>query len=111
MSKQINTFNVLDFYQTLAELNLKIDMLSKEVASLNKKLPSKISAKVAGEILELTEGTLSSVVCLAEKENTCPRKALCPTLPMWEEFDQIVHDFFYGKKLSDLIRTDPQQPK
>ena len=53
MSKQINTFNVLDFYQTLAELNLKIDMLSKEVASLNKKLPSKISAKVAGEILEL----------------------------------------------------------
>ncbi len=53
MSKQINTFNVLDFYQTLAELNIKIDMLSKEVARLNKKLPSKISTKVAGEILEL----------------------------------------------------------
>ena len=56
-----------------------------------------------GEIIELMEGPLSSVACLAEKKNTCPRKKKCHTLPMWEEYDKMVHDFFYGKKLSDLM--------
>lgn len=55
-----------------------------------------------GEILELMEGTLSPVACLAEEENDCPRKAECETLPLWEEFDKLIHDFFYGKKLSDI---------
>lgn len=55
-----------------------------------------------GEILELMEGTLSPVACLAEDENDCPRKAECETLPLWEEFDKLIHDFFYGKKLSDI---------
>ena len=56
-----------------------------------------------GEILELMEGPLSSVVCLADKGYDCPKKTKCPTLPMWEEFDNMVHDFFYSKNLSDLI--------
>ena len=56
-----------------------------------------------GEILELMEGTLSPVACLVEEKNTCPRKGACQTLPLWEEYARMVHDFFYGKKLSDLI--------
>ena len=56
-----------------------------------------------GEILELMEGTLSSVACLASGNNTCPKRSDCHTLPMWEEYDRMVHDFFYSKKLSDLI--------
>ena len=56
-----------------------------------------------GEILELMEGTLSPVACLAEEVNDCPRKGACKTLPLWTEFDQLVHDFFFSKKLSDLI--------
>ena len=56
-----------------------------------------------GEILELMEGTLSCVACLAAEENECPKRASCQTLPMWTEFDRVVHDFFYGKKLIDLI--------
>ena len=56
-----------------------------------------------GEILELMEGSLSSVACLAEKDFECPRRGECQTLPMWEEFDDMVHDFFFNKKLSDLI--------
>ena len=56
-----------------------------------------------GEILELMEGTLSSVACLAAETNECPRKEACPTLPMWEEYDNMVHDFFYGKTLRDLL--------
>ena len=56
-----------------------------------------------GEILELMEGTLSPVACLAEEVNDCPRKGACQTLPLWTEFDKLVHDFFFEKKLSDLI--------
>ena len=63
--------------------------------------PNKYSV---GEILELMEGTLSPVACLADKKYMCDRKEKCQTLPLWEEFDTMVHDFFYGKKLTDLIK-------
>ena len=56
-----------------------------------------------GEILELMEGSMSSVACLSGETNVCPRKDSCPTLPMWTEYDNMVHDFFAGKKLSDLL--------
>lgn len=56
-----------------------------------------------GEILELMEGTISPVACLTEKNNACPRKGICQTLPMWTEYDNMVHEFFYNKKLSDLV--------
>ena len=58
-----------------------------------------------GEILELTGEKLSPVACLAGEVNDCPRKAECRTLSMWAEFDQMAHDYFYGKKLSDLMKT------
>lgn len=57
-----------------------------------------------GEILEIMEGTLSSVACLADPDYDCPRKSICQTLPMWKEYDKMVHNFFYSKKLSDLIK-------
>ena len=56
-----------------------------------------------GEILELMEGPMAPVACLADMKIDCPRKKACQTLPMWTEFDTMIHDFFYGKKLSDLI--------
>ena len=58
---------------------------------------------IVGEILESTEGPLASVACIADKKFNCPRKKICQTLPMWEEFDGMVHDSFYSKKLSDLL--------
>lgn len=61
-----------------------------------------------GEIVELMEGTLSPVACLADPDIRCPRKEICKTLPLWAEFDGLVHDFFYGKRLSDLLSpADP----
>ena len=56
-----------------------------------------------GEILEVTEGSLAVIACLAEEKNTCPRKDMCETLPMWSEYNKMVYDFFYSKKLSDLL--------
>jgi len=56
-----------------------------------------------GEIIELMEGPLNSVACLGDKKIKCPRSKSCQTLPMWQEYDKMVHDFFYKKKLSDLM--------
>ena len=59
-----------------------------------------------GEILELMEGPLNSVACLADSKFSCPRKGSCRTLPMWTEFDNLVHDYFFSKKLSDLVEEN-----
>ena len=67
------------------------------------KLARKPEEYTVDEILELMEGTLSSVACLANKNFDCTRKSVCHTLPMWEEFDTMVHDFFFSRKLSDLL--------
>ena len=56
-----------------------------------------------GEILEVTEGTLSIVACLVNGAEACPRASDCDTLPMWSELNTIIHDFFYNKKLSNLL--------
>ena len=69
------------------------------------KLNRKPEEYSVGEILELMEGSMSSVACLADKNIECPRRSSCQTLPMWEEYDNMVHSFFYGKKLSDLIEN------
>lgn len=56
-----------------------------------------------GEILELTEGTLAVVACLQDGALPCARQKRCSTLPMWERFDRMVHDFFFGITLEDLL--------
>ena len=57
-----------------------------------------------GEILDMTENaSMTTVACLADDAASCPRAAACQTLPMWEEYDKLTHDFFYGKKLTDLL--------
>lgn len=68
------------------------------------KLIKKPTEYTVGEILESTEGPLASVACIADADFNCPRKDICQTLPLWEEFDGMVHDFFYKKKLIDLTK-------
>lgn len=57
-----------------------------------------------GEILELTEGSLATVACLQTGAEPCERAAECLTLPMWKQYDQMVHDFFYHITLEDLLQ-------
>nr|WP_330363750.1 Rrf2 family transcriptional regulator [Butyrivibrio sp. WCD2001] len=56
-----------------------------------------------GEIIELMEGTFSPVVCLEDNAEECPRKEKCKTLSMWSDFYKMEKNFFYEKKLSDLL--------
>ncbi|MCD8175838.1 MAG: Rrf2 family transcriptional regulator [Phascolarctobacterium sp.] len=57
-----------------------------------------------GEILESLEGSMAAVACLAKDATPCPRTPICKTLPMWTEYDDMTHDFFYKKTLADLIK-------
>ncbi len=56
-----------------------------------------------GEIIELTEGPIAPVACLLPDAEICRRKSDCITLPLWEKFDSLIHDFFYSITLDDLI--------
>lgn len=56
------------------------------------------------EILELTEGPLTPVACLAKDAEPCRRSGSCPVLPMWREFGSLVHDYFYRITLADLVK-------
>ena len=62
-----------------------------------------------GEIIELMEGPLAPVACLANGAAPCPRASACETLPLWAEYDKLTHDFFYSKHLSDLIKKDGRE--
>lgn len=67
------------------------------------KLTRKPKEYVIGEIIELTDGPLAPVACLVPDAEKCPRKDSCITLPLWQKYDTLVHDFFYGITLDDLI--------
>ena len=67
------------------------------------KLCRKPEEYTVGEILELMEGSFTTVACLADDAAPCPRAKECQTLPLWEEYDKITHDYFYSKHLSDLL--------
>ena len=55
-----------------------------------------------GEILERMEGPLATVACLSGHAPPCPRASDCRTLSLWTEYERLTHDYFYGKRLSDL---------
>ncbi len=73
------------------------------------KLTRKPKDYTVGEILEFMEGSLASVACRVKDAPPCPRADECETLPMWKEYDQMVHDFFYGKTLADLMKEQKNQ--
>ena len=68
------------------------------------KLIKKPEEYSVGEILENSEGPLTSVACLANDAIQCPRASVCETLPLWEEYDKLTHDFFYGKTLNEMLK-------
>ncbi len=64
------------------------------------RLPSEY---IVGEIIELTDGPLAPVACLLPDAESCPRKDKCITLPLWQKFNTLTHNFFYNITLQDLL--------
>ncbi len=58
-----------------------------------------------GEILRLTEGSLSPVACLEAGAEECPKKANCRTLPLWTKMDELVEGYLDSVSLADLMKS------
>ena len=68
--------------------------------SLNKK-PEEYKV---GDILRLTEGSLSPVACLEKGAAECPRKDKCKTLPLWTKLDELVEGYLDSVSLADFMK-------
>ena len=68
------------------------------------KLSRPPEAYTVGSILTATEGSLAPVACLDGESITCERSTECRTLPMWVKLNQVIHDFFEGITLLDLMQ-------
>ena len=67
------------------------------------RLTRKPSEYTVGEILYLEETSISPVSCLLPYAEPCDRSSTCLTLPMWQKYDQLTKDFFYGITIQDLL--------
>ena len=57
-------------------------------------------------ILEITEGSLAPVACLAQPDVPCHRMAACRTYPMWVGLNKLISDYLEKYTIADLMRTD-----
>lgn len=63
---------------------------------------------VVGDILRLTEGSLSPVECLSTDRNDCPRADICVTLRIWKELDEAIRSVVDKYTLEDLLNWSEQ---
>lgn len=55
------------------------------------------------EILRITEGSLSTVACLEDGAEKCPREEKCKTISMWRNYDRMVKEYFSSISIRDLL--------
>lgn len=93
------------------EIIIKILVKGKMLKGLRGKgggyiLTREPSVYIVGDIIELTEGPLAPVACLQPDAEVCNRKDICVTLPLWEKYYTLVHDFFFHITLEDVINNN-----
>lgn len=57
-------------------------------------------------VLEVMEKDLAPVACLECEENECERASICKTLPLWEQLQSVIYNFFDSYTLQDLMNGD-----
>ena len=72
------------------------------------RLTKKPEEYVVGDILRLTEGSLSPVECLSTDTNECTRADTCVTLRIWEELDEAIRGVVDKYTLEDLVNWSEQ---
>ena len=93
------------------EIIIKILVKGKMLKGLRGKgggyiLTREPSEYIVGDIIELTEGPLAPVACLQPDAEVRNRKDICVTLPLWEKYYKLVHDFFFHITLEDVINNN-----
>lgn len=56
-----------------------------------------------GDILRITEGSLSPVACLDHSPVDCDRAAECATLPMWQGLKRVIDEYLDSITLQDML--------
>ncbi len=84
----------------LAVAGLVFGSRGKHGGYLLSKQPGEITV---GQVLRLTEGRPTAVACLAPDAPPCPRAQVCPTLPVWQELDELVNHFLDSYTLEDIL--------
>lgn len=59
-----------------------------------------------GDILRITEGSLSPVSCLEDEENLCERAGDCMTLGVWKGLYDVVTNYLDSLTLQDIIEKN-----
>lgn len=68
------------------------------------KLAKNPSDITAWDVISVTESTLSVVSCLNPGAEACNRASECATLPMWQEFNTVLKEFFRKYTIDDLAK-------
>ena len=56
-----------------------------------------------GEILRLTEGSLSPVSCVDEDPTECERSGDCAMFPVWKGLSHVINEYLDGITLQDIL--------
>ena len=56
-----------------------------------------------GQVLRITEGSLTPISCLDDEINQCERADFCLTLPMWQGLNKIITEYLDGVTLQDIL--------
>lgn len=56
-----------------------------------------------GDVLRATEGSLTSVACLEQENNDCPRAEFCQTLFIWEGLSKAISDYLDSITIQDIL--------
>ena len=62
-----------------------------------------------GEILRVTEGSLSPVACLDHEPIECERSAECPTLPVWQGLYKVINEYLDSVTLQDILNQQKER--
>ena len=61
---------------------------------------------IVGDVLRITEGSLSPVACLEKDAKVCAMSSKCRTLQMWTKLDSMINEFFDGISIADLMKKE-----
>ena len=63
------------------------------------------------DVLSVIETSMSPVECVEKDKNGCDRADICPTLSMWKTLAGIIHDYFSGITIEQLVKRKPIEKK
>lgn len=62
-----------------------------------------------GEILRLTEGSLSPISCVEEESVTCERSGDCAMLPVWRGLYKVINEYLNGITCQDILEQQRER--